>query len=294
LLLAAFTLAACDRGKSGGSATQIAARVNKEEISVHQINFALQRQPGLTQDQLEGASRKTLEALVDQELVLQAAVEQHLDRDPIVIQSVEAARRELLARAYAERLTASVQAPSAADVKQYYDGHPALFAKRRFYSLVDTAVDATPAQQKEIQAQLAATHTATEVSAVLTKAGLRHGARYSKVGAEALPLQSVDAIAALHEGQSFLIGGPTDAHILTIESADPAPLTLEQARASIESFLTMERKRDLLQQQVKTLRSTAQIEYRGRFASPAVAASPNAPVPAADAASELKSVAAIK
>jgi EpsD family peptidyl-prolyl cis-trans isomerase len=288
--LAALALAGCDRGKTS-TATQIAATVNKEEISVHQLNFALQRQAGLKPDQLEAASRKTLEALVDQELVVQAATEQKIDRDPTVLQALAAARRELIARAYAERLVASVPPPTAAEVKQFYDSRPALFAKRRHYSLVDTAVEATPEQQKAIQAQLPATRNAADVAAVLQQAGLRHGARQTNVGAEGLPLQAVDDVAALREGQSHLVGGPTDAHILTIVSAQAAPLTLEQARESIESYLNTERKRELVQQQIKTLRSGAQIAYRGRFAAPANAASV---APPAAAASALKSVAALK
>jgi EpsD family peptidyl-prolyl cis-trans isomerase len=293
--LASLSLAACDRGKpKPAGATQIAATVNEEEISVHQLNFALQRQAGLSPDQLDAASRKTLEALVDQELLLQAASEQKIDRDPMVLQAVDAARRELIARAYAERLAASIKPPTPAEVKQYYDNHPALFAKRRLYALVDTAVEATPAQQKTIQAQLPATRNANEVAAVLQQAGLRHGSRRSKVGAESLPMQAVDAVAALREGQSHLIGGPSDAHILTVVSAEPAPLTLEQARPSIEGFLSGERKRELLRQQIKALRSNAQIAYQGRFAAPVASASPLSPAPAAQAASSLKSVASIK
>ncbi|MGY4830281.1 EpsD family peptidyl-prolyl cis-trans isomerase [Sphaerotilaceae bacterium SBD11-9] len=295
-LLTALALAACDRGKPGGAATQIAAKVNRQEISVHQVNFALQRQTGLTPDQLDAASRKTLDALVDQELVLQAATEQKIDRDPAVMQSLDAARRELIARAYAERLAASVQAPSEPEIKQYYDAHPALFSRRRLYTLVDTAVDATPEQQKAIRAQLPATRNANDVAAVLRQAGLRHGARQSTVGAEALPMQAVDAMVALREGQSHLIGGPSDAHILTVVSVETVPLSFEQARAPIESFLTGERKRELLQQQIKTLRSAAQIEYRGRFAAQAAAqAPPQQPaVQPAEPTSALKNVSALK
>lgn len=295
-LLAALGLSACDRGKpaGGGGATQIAARVNKEEISVHQVNFALQRQAGLTPDQLDAASRKTLEALVDQELVLQAATDQKLDRDPAVVQAIDAARRELIARAYADRLAATVPAPTEAEVKQYYDTHPALFSQRRLYTLVDTAVEATPEQQAEIQAQLSSTRNASDVAAVMKRAGLRHGARQSTVGAEALPMQAVDAMAALREGQSHLIGGPKDAHVLTVVNAASAPLTLEQARTPIVSFLTAERKRDLLQKQIATLRSTAQIEYRGRFLAPPAAAAAVQPAPVSEASPALKTVAALK
>lgn len=263
----AAVLAACGGARKSDAPTQIAAKVNREEISVHQVNYFLRRQGPVTPEQLDAMSRQTLEALVDQEVAVQAAIDQRLDRDPNVVQSLEAARRELLARAYAERLAQSVPAPTPQEVKQYYDTHPALFARRRLYTLVDTAVDATPEQQKTIEAQLPATRGTADVALVLRQAGLRYGSRRSTMGAEALPMQAVDAMAALNDGQSLLVGGARDAHIYTVVDTQPAPLNLEEARSSIENFLLAERRRTALEQQIKTLRSAARIEYRGQFAS---------------------------
>ncbi|MCR5886054.1 EpsD family peptidyl-prolyl cis-trans isomerase [Rhizobacter sp. J219] len=273
-----MSLAACS-GQSRDTGTQIAAKVNREEISVHQVNYFLQRQGAVAPDELEAASRQTLEALVDQEVAVQAALEQKLDRDPAVVQSLEAARRELLARAYAERLTQSVSPPTPQEVKQYYDSKPALFTRRRLYTLVDTAIDATPEQQKPIAAQMPTTRGTADVALVLRQAGLRYGSRRTTIGAEALPMHAVDAMAALSEGQSLLVGGPRDAHIYTVIETRPAPLNLEEARRAIENYLTAERRRTALEQQIKALRSNARIEYRGRFAQPASA--PGTPAAAA-------------
>ncbi|WOB07011.1 EpsD family peptidyl-prolyl cis-trans isomerase [Piscinibacter gummiphilus] len=270
LAAAAVALSACG-GKPRDANTQIAAKVNREEISVHQVNYFLQRQGAVAPDQVDAAGRQTLEALVDQEVAVQAAIEQKLDRDPMVVQSLEAARRELLARAYAERLAQSVSPPTPQEVKQYYDSKPALFARRRLYTLVDTAIEATPEQQKPIEAQMPTTRGTADVSLVLRQAGVRFGSRRTTIGAEALPLHAVDAMAALNEGQSLLVGGPRDAHIYTVIETRPAPLNLEEARGAIENFLIAERRRTALEQQIKALRSNARIEYRGRFAQPASA-----------------------
>lgn len=275
-----MALAACG-GRSSDPASQIAAKVNREEISVHQVNYFLRRQGPVAPTQVDAASRRTLEALVDQEVAVQAALEQKLDRDPIVVQSLEAARRELLARAYAERSTRGISAPTPQEVKQYFDSKPALFARRRLYTLVDTAIDATPEEQKLIAAQLPTTRGAGDVKVVLRQAGLRFGSRHTTVGAEALPLQAVDQIAALNDGQSLLVGGPRDAHIYTVVETRPAPLNLEEARGAIENFLTAERRRMALDLQIKALREASRIEYVGRFASPASAPSATGADPAA-------------
>src|SRR5262245_51972762 len=81
--LAALLLAGCGPAKDG--ATQVAAKVNKEEISVHQINYALQQQRGLKPEAAEAAGRQLLDKLIDQELARQRGAELKLDRDPRVL-----------------------------------------------------------------------------------------------------------------------------------------------------------------------------------------------------------------
>lgn len=270
-------LSACS-AKKDLPATQIAAKVNRSEISVHQINYMLQRQPGIKPEQLEGASRRTLDALIDQEIAVQAATAQKLDRDPSVMMALESARRDVLTRAYTDKLTEQVVAPSAEDVKRYYNSQPALFAQRRLYTLIDTAVEATEKQQQALAAQLGNTRGAADVANVLRHEGLRFGTRQSTVGAEALPMPAVETMSRLREGQSLLLPGPAQAHVLTIVSVESAPLDEGAAKPSIESFLNAQRKRELVERELKALRGVARIEYQGKFAdtaasSPAASAS---------------------
>src|SRR5687768_423516 len=86
--------------KKDKTASQTAAKVNKDEVTVHQINFVLQQQRNLRPEQADAASRQILERLIDQQLALQKGDDLKVDRDPRVVQQLEAARREILARAY--------------------------------------------------------------------------------------------------------------------------------------------------------------------------------------------------
>jgi len=143
--LAATLLVGCG-DKKEKAATQTAAKVNKEEITVHQINFLLAQQRGLAPAQAASASRAVLERLIDQELALQKADEQKLDRDPRVVQQIDAARREIISRAYLEKIAEGAPKPTPVEVSAYYEAHPALFKERRGYSLQEGAIEASPAQ----------------------------------------------------------------------------------------------------------------------------------------------------
>src|SRR5687767_14854315 len=97
-------LAACSKKEDAKVATQVAARVNSADITVHQINHALARSRGVTADNASQAKREMLDRLIDQELAKRQAILKGLDRSPSVILDMEAAKSEILARAYRESL----------------------------------------------------------------------------------------------------------------------------------------------------------------------------------------------
>ena len=59
-------LAGCGDKKEKG-ASQTAAKINKAEVTVHQINFVLQQQRNIRPEQADAASKQILERLIDQE-----------------------------------------------------------------------------------------------------------------------------------------------------------------------------------------------------------------------------------
>ena len=97
MVVAAALLAGCGDDKADTkTASQAAARVDGEELTVHQINLVLERQPGLRPEQADAASRQVLEGLIDQQIAVEKAVEGKLDRDPKIVQLLDAQRRATL------------------------------------------------------------------------------------------------------------------------------------------------------------------------------------------------------
>jgi EpsD family peptidyl-prolyl cis-trans isomerase len=279
----ALLVAGCGEKKDTKSASQTAVKVNKDEITVHQINFVLQQQRGLKPEQTDAASRQILERLVDQQVALQKAEEQKVDRDPRVVQAVEAARREIVARAYLEKVGENAPRPSPDEIKKYFDEKPALFSERRIYSIQEIGIEATPAQQGELRDALASAKNINDFIEYLKAKEYKFTGNQAVRAAEQLPLASLDAFAKMKDGQAALVPAPNGVQVIVLAGSRMQPVTEEQARPAIEQFMMNERKRKLVEDDVKSLRSAAKIEYVGKFAEPAASAPASASSPAAAA-----------
>jgi len=279
LAVATTLVVGCGDKKKEKAATQTAAKVNKEEITVHQINFLLAQQRGLPPAQAASASRAVLERLIDQELALQKADEQKLDRDPRVVQQIEAARREIIARAYLEKIAEGAPKATPAEVADYYEKHPALFKERRVYSLQEVAIEASPEQVEALKKTLASSKTFVDFVNYLKANSIRFAGNEAVRAAEQLPLASVDQFAKMKDGQAIFNVRPNGAQVINLAASRMQPVNLEQATPAIEQFLRNERKRRLLADDMEALRKAAKIEYVGDFAADA-ARSPYRPASA--------------
>jgi EpsD family peptidyl-prolyl cis-trans isomerase len=284
VVAAAALLVGCGEKKEK-AASQTAAKVNKDEITVHQINFVLQQQRNLRPEQADAASKQILERLIDQELALQKADELKIDRDPRVVQQLEAARREIIARAYLEKVGEAATKPTPEDIKQYYDSKPALFSQRRIYSIQEISIEAKPDQVALLRERLAASKNINEFVDFLKSNEFRFSGNQAVRAAEQLPLQSLDTFAKMNDGQAMLAPAANGVQVVVLAGSRSQPVTEEQARPAIEQFILNERKRKLIEDDVKAMRTAAKIEYVGKFAEAAASApagaAPAMPAPAA-------------
>lgn len=280
-----LVLAGCG-DKKKDKASQTAAKVNKEEITVHQINFVLQQQRGLKPEQAEAASKQILERLIDQELAIQKADEMKLDRDPRVVQQLEAAKREIVARAYIERIGEAAAKPTPEEIQKYYDDKPALFKERRIYNMQEIGIEAKPEQVETLRAQLQSAKSTNDFVEYLKANDFKFSGNQAVRSAEQLPLNMLDAFAKMKDGQAMLVPTPNGAQVIVLAGSRMAPVTLEQARPPIEQYLLNERKRQIVDKDRKDMRAAAKIEYVGKFAEGAASAPPLvAPAPALKPAS---------
>lgn len=279
---AALLTAAC--GKTEKKApTQVAVKINGEEVSEHQVSLLIERHAPASAGE-PAAVRRVLDGLVDQELAAQAARKAGLDKDPRVVQRMEAAKRDVLALAYLDRLGESVSEPTSDEVDRYFNAHPELFSQRRLYSLQDTTIAIDPAQYDELKARLEASSSLDKMNEVLRAASVRSTSRQLSISAEDVPLVMLKQLAALKDGQSMVQPRePGSARVLTLINAQPSPVSHGTAKKLISAFLIKDRRRQASQTGIKALRDQGKVEFVGRFAAAASAASapaPSAPAPA--------------
>ena len=293
LLVAALVAGCGDKKDEAATAekapAQVAAKVNGTELTVGKENHALQRIPNLDPEQTKAASLQVVRNLVDQEVIAQKALADKLDRDPAVVQALDAARRQILAEAYMSRKLGTPAEPSDAEVAGYFDQHPELFAKRKIYRLQEISIKAPQDKYDAIRAQLGASRTLEDFATWLKAENLPVKSAQGVKTAEQLPLQMLPQLAKMPDGQAMVVNTPDGLMVIVLADSQMQPVTLEQAKPAIARLLQTQARQKAAKAEMDTLRAAAKIEYMGEFVDAgkeAAAAAPAEPAagPATDAA----------
>ena len=200
-LIGVVALTACGDAKAP-STTQVAVRVNKSEISIHQVNYALQGVPGGAANASDAATRQVVDRLISQQLAVDRALELKLDLVPEVQQALQEARRNVLSRAYFERMASGLTQPDPTEVSAFYDKRPELFARRRNYTIQEIDIEASDAQLEALKKRLGET-SMPAFAEYLRGSGLRYKSRLLNEPSENLSMELIERLAAMKEGQSI-------------------------------------------------------------------------------------------
>ncbi|MBN8767651.1 MAG: EpsD family peptidyl-prolyl cis-trans isomerase [Thiobacillus sp.] len=309
-LLIVALMAGCG-DKKGGTAeeskpTQVAAKVNGTELTVSQVNYALQRIPNLDKEQSKAASLQVIRNLVDQEVLAQKAQSEKLDRDPVVVQALDAARRQIMAEVYMTRKLGAPAEPTDAEVSDYFNKHPELFTKRKIYRLQELAIKAPEEKQEAIRKQLTDSRTLNDFAEWLKAEKYPAKASQEVKPAEQLPQALLPRLAEMPDGQAMVVKTPDGLLVIVLADSQVQPVTLEQAKPAIARLLQNETRQKAAKAELDKVKAEAKIEYMGEFADagkePAAAATAGsaaepaaAPAaPAADADAISKGVSGLK
>ncbi|MDD5363790.1 MAG: EpsD family peptidyl-prolyl cis-trans isomerase [Gallionellaceae bacterium] len=278
---APMLLSGCGKKEAGKSASQVLAKVNGDEISVHQVNNVLSRQPNLA-NAPEAVQKQVLEKLIDRQLAYQQAMKEELDRKPEVMLAIEEAKREIIASAYLKKTASGQAAPTEAEAVKYFGEHPELFSQRRIYRLRELALPAGAPQAAEVKAAVAQGQTLDAIAARLKAEDARFGANAVVRAAEQLPIEAVAKLNAAGDGQLVLFEAPTALLVYQVLESQAKPVDQAAAVPKIMEYLANQSVARTVEAEMKRLREAAKIEYVGETAKAAPEAAAE-PAPAAAA-----------
>jgi EpsD family peptidyl-prolyl cis-trans isomerase len=244
--------------------TQVAARVNSDEITIHQVNDITSKLPGFTADNAEALRQAALERLIDQQLAVEQAVENKLDRSPEVVNAIEAAKRQILAQAYLQQAVLALPKPTKADVRQYYDDHPELFAKRQQYELRALSFKPDADLKAMLQDMNAKGKPMDEVLRLLESRNVAFTTELAARSSDQLPMEILPKFAKAQAGAWLILD--TDSagfQIVRVDVARPTPVDLTAAAPRIEQYLFNQTTTDFMKAELLRLRKLAKIEYLG-------------------------------
>ncbi len=253
-------LAACgSETKPAARYDEVVARVNGEEITVNQLNERMVL-IGVPAESAAGAARMwLLDLLIDEQLLMQKAIDLGLDKDPATRGAIAHARMQLLARAAIEDISGDPNAGET-EARAFYLANPDLFGKRKVYRfrrflLEDGTLNATA------KAKLDSAKSAADVVAVLDASGIAYSQASELRTAESLPAEMLGQAARMVPGDILLIVEGSRSALMQLADSAAEPVSLEAAMPSIREYLADARRRKKAEGLVKNLRRKAKIEY---------------------------------
>ena len=269
LVAATITLSAC--GKKGEdsakkSDTQVVAIVNGDEITIHQVNFQLSRMGQMNEAQAKVVSKKVLTRLIEMQLLKQQAIEQKLDKNPGLLQAMEASKDQMLAQAYLETMMAKAPKPSSSEIDEFYKSHPELFENRRVFRLQELMVNIDKSKFAETEASIKDIKGINEIAAWLKEKNYPFSANAAVKEAETLPSDMLKKLQVLKDGEMLILPSEGALHIINLAASQTAPISRIKATPIIEQYFMNQNKTNLAKKEMTALNEKAKIEFIGTFA----------------------------
>ncbi|MBB5019585.1 EpsD family peptidyl-prolyl cis-trans isomerase [Chitinivorax tropicus] len=267
----------CGKKDAAKEASQVVAKVGESEITVHQLNHALATVPAKPEQAAE-VRKQVLESLVEQQALVNLAMESKLDRDPAVLLALEASKQQVLARHYLERqLGHSTDVPED-KIRAYFSTHPQLFEQRKIYDLAELTVQGGNASLPvEVAKRIEAGADAATIKSFVEQQGAKAYLSRDVKAAEQIPLSVLPKLASLPEHRSLLVPGNGRFTVMELTSARLEPVDFTKAKPIISTYLQNQARSEKVKSLINEARGKTQIAYLGEFAGatvPAAAASP--------------------
>jgi peptidyl-prolyl cis-trans isomerase C len=256
--LLALAVASCQKKASG----QTVAVVNGQEITASELNseLASERNAGGDTKQVRNAA---LENLISRKLLVQQAKSDGIDKSPEYITQLRRGTDDLLINMLISRRANTAQVPTPDQINQFEASHPQAFAKREIWNLAQLIYPLP--KDAGVTAKLKAAKSLDEIAQALTTGGIQFQRATNKVDTAAFPDAIYQQVAKLPAGEPFIANSPDKSVASVIQDRTPNPTPADQARTVALNMMKRDQANQMIQERVKSLRTTAKIEYQPGF-----------------------------
>jgi len=261
-LVIVLAASGCQKKATG----QTLAVVNGEEITAGELNDAMSNDQNLGGAKTKEARAAELQKLIDRKLLVQQARADGIDKSPDFINRERRANDDLLITMLVSKRVNTAQLPSADEISRYQASRPEIFANREIWSL-QQIIYPLP-QSAAVSAKLSSAKSLDEIAQALTSAGVQFKRDTKKLDTAVFPHSIYMQLSHLGAGEPFIVPGPDKAIANVIVAREPAPLPADQARTVALNAMKRDQVSKAVQDRVKSLRSSAKIEYQAGFAPP--------------------------
>jgi peptidyl-prolyl cis-trans isomerase C len=265
-----LALSACQKKAEG----QVVAIVNGEEITLTELNAEiadLNLPPSADKNLVRS---RVLQRMVDRRLLVQAAKEAGLDRDPAYLTQERRMQEQLLVNMYGKKAMDTIRVPEAVMLDRYISSHPNAFAQRQRLRLEQLVIDVptNPQRLKELESA----HTLAEVATRLTAMGIAFQRGNGVLDTATVAPQVLERIKALPPGEPFIVPNNGKLVINSIAGSEAVTIPTEQARQLAAQAMRNEELNKIGESRLKEAKAKAKIEYQTGFEPKAGDAAANA------------------
>ncbi len=257
-----LALTACHKkeqaAQSGISDTQAVVKVNGQTISLAEFDTRRPQVPGISN---QAISKEMMQHVVEMELLRQAGLEDKLDADADTRARLANANRTILASAYLQKLLTATAKPTDPQITDYYNSHPAQFAKRKEYNLQELSLQAPPGREAQIEAQLSKSKKPEDFEKWLSANNIPHDSKMVTVTSDRLPDDVLQKLKDAPVGGSAVLGRKGQMNIMFVVGEEMQPIDLAQAKLMVTNMLMDKLRKDAIDDALKKLQAKAKIDY---------------------------------
>lgn len=253
-------LTACQSKTADNANSQVVAKVNDDEITIHLLNSELKR-VNASQSVTQDIQKKILGSLIDRQLLVQEAVKLNLDRTPEVVQLLDSAKAQIYAQAYLTSKLSTLTAPSQEEIQQFMAEHPAVFRDRKLFSTTDVIFsnDGSKVNYDALQTQVSNNEA---LKLWLNQHEIKFETAEEQLPTEALPPRALSVASNIKLGDLLFMHDENRIVVREVTRVMAYPMPPEQAVAMASKALSTRKQQQWLLSEIQRLKKMAKIEVQ--------------------------------